>query len=53
MKWNHPLVAANPFLMACAWNAAMFNLMMTAKRKPKQTADIVSITCKSDKLRER
>jgi len=50
MKWNHPLIAANPFLMAIAWQSAMFNLMVTAKRKPK-TAEVVSITAKADKLR--
>ena len=52
MKWNHPLVAANPFLMAIAWQSAMFSLMMTAERKPK-TAEIVSITSKADKVKEK
>ncbi len=51
MKWNHPLLGANPFLMALAWQSAMFNLMMTAPRKPKQTAEVISITAKADKLR--
>ena len=51
MNWKNPIVAANPFLMAMAFQSAMFNLMMTAPRKPKQTAEVISITAKADKLR--
>jgi len=51
MRWNHPQKPVNPFLIALAWQSAMFNLIMTAPRKTKQTAEIVSITAKADKLR--
>jgi len=49
MKWNHPLIAAHPFLMALAFQSAMFNLMMTAPRKTKPTAEVISITAKADR----